>query len=265
MYLVFNTGGTNTRISVSEDGDSLEEIVAVKTPDDAIGGCRLIWETGRKLAAGREITEIAGGIAGTWDKQKKELMRSPNLPGWEGKIEFPIEKVSLENDAALEGLGEAVKGAGKGHDLVAYLCIGTGIGGSRIVKGRIDNREWGFEPGHIIICWKESVDYLENFASGRAMEKIWGRKAEVIEDEEAWRSETQLIAIGLHNLNMMWSPEIIVLGGSVSQRLDIEEIKVQMGQMREMFPKLPEMVKAELGDKSGLIGALELIKQNSTL
>jgi glucokinase len=49
------------------------------------------------------------------------------------------------------GLGEAVFGAGKGREIVVYMTISTGVGGARIVGGKIDASAMGFEPGHQII------------------------------------------------------------------------------------------------------------------
>src|SRR4030066_415253 len=46
---------------------------------------------------------------------------------------------------------EKVKGAGKGFNIVAFLTIGTGVGGARIVGGKPDANVFGFEPGHQII------------------------------------------------------------------------------------------------------------------
>ena len=57
----------------------------------------------------------------------------------------------LANDSDLDGLGEATVGAGKGFNIVAYITVSTGIGGVRIVGGKIDVSTYGFEPGHQII------------------------------------------------------------------------------------------------------------------
>jgi glucokinase len=111
------------------------------------------------------------------DKQAKKLVKSPHLPKWVDKpLGSRLEKalgvkVLLENDAALAALGEAVFGAGRRAEIVGYLTISTGIGGARVVDGRIDKKSVGFEPGHMIIDVGNKVGYWEDFASGTAMEK----------------------------------------------------------------------------------------------
>lgn len=259
MYLLFNTGGTHTRIAISHDGVSLEKLTVVRTPDTAIGGCRLIMETGQELAGSEQIDAVAGGVAGVWDQSKKILIKSPNLPGWKGKINLP--NAFLENDAALEALGEAVMGAGRRRRIAAYLCVGTGIGGCRIVEGKIDDRTIGFEPGQMIVSWGKKSGYLEEFASGRAVERIWGKQGELTNRKEIWENEARLLSIALHNISVMWSPEIIVLGGSVIKSVDIGLVKKYLTEEMKIFPEIPEISTAELGDKSGLYGALELIRQ----
>lgn len=259
MYLVFNVGGTHLRAATSNDGVTLSNIEVVSTPPDAIGGCRLIKQLGEKLAGGERIELMAGGIAGIWDKDKKTLMKSPNLPGWEGKINLP--NTYFENDAALEALGEATVGAGRRKSIMAYLCIGTGIGGCRTINGKIDERAIGFEPGKMIVSWNGKAGYLEELASGKAIEKLRRNSKLPIIEDKLWENEARLLSIALHNMTVMWSPEIIVLGGSVMQSVPLEKTRQYLKEELIIFPEPPEIAKSELGEKAGLYGALELIRQ----
>ena len=52
--------------------------------------------------------------------------------------------IFLQNEAALEGLGEAVLGSGKDKKLVVLITVGTGVGGVKIVNGRFDDNLLGF-------------------------------------------------------------------------------------------------------------------------
>src|SRR6185437_2466030 len=100
------------------------------------------------------ITQAAGGIAGVLNKAKDQLLNAPNLVNWinqplgQSLSDIVSVSVKLENDASLGGLGEATYGSGQGYKIVGYLTIGTGVGGTRIVNGRIDQNALGFEPGH---------------------------------------------------------------------------------------------------------------------
>jgi len=196
------------------------------------------------------------------DRKKYSLLSSPNLPGYVNKPLGEVlnkitgVKVVLENDAVMGGLGEARIGSGRRTSIVGFLTIGTGIGGCKFVDGEPDARAYGFEPGHMIVSYQDEVNYLDQFASGVAMEKIFGKPAEEINDPEAWEKEAQLLAIAVHNISVLWSPEMIILGGSLMKKVDVKLIKKYAKQQMTRFPKIPEIVLGELGDKAGLVGAL---------
>jgi glucokinase len=270
MLVVFNVGGTGCRVAGSKDGKSVAKISKETTPKTFPEGLKLLKKMISEAAEGGAVSAVGGGIAGVWDRNKSALLKSPNLPDWENKpirkkleLEFKVPVV-LENDAAMEGLGEACMGAGRKYQIVAYLCVGTGIGGTRIVDGKIDRRTWGFEPGHQIIFHEGRVGYWEDLASGRTIENIYKTKAENLVDPAAWKQELMMLAIGISNAMVFWSPQIIVLGGSVINKIDIEELKVILKQQNLMYPELPKIVKGELGDKAGLYGALELLRNHHT-
>jgi glucokinase len=230
----------------------------------------------------RTIGKIAGGIAGVLDKSKDKLLCSPNLQGW---INIPIKKrleeifetqVVLENDAALAGLGEVVFGAGRGSKIVAYITISTGIGGARIVNGRIDNCTWGFEPGKQIIdidksVWPQCIDFnpdnippgsVESYASGAALNYRYGKPTYNLKDKSIWDQTEDFLTIAIYNTIAYWSPEIIILGGGMilEDAVSLEKLHNNIEGMVKIFPEIPEIVKAQLNDKSGLYGALSLVK-----
>lgn len=72
-----------------------------------------------------------------------------------------------------------------------------------------------------------------------------------------------MLAFGLHNVCVFWSPDVIVLGGSMitgDPAIPIEKTKEYVQGMNKRYPELPEIKKSELGDVCGLHGALEYIK-----
>ncbi|TAN58722.1 ROK family protein [Patescibacteria group bacterium] len=191
-----------------------------------------------------------------------------NLRGWSKK---PLAKelkkifgapVLLENDAGLAGLGEAVYGAGKGKKIVAYLTISTGVGGARIVDEKIDKNAFGFEPGHQIVFLNKKFTTLENIASGTAIEKKYGKKPFEIFDAKIWDNVAKDLAYGLHNVAVLWSPDIIILGGSMMKKIGIpvERVKFHLSKILKIFPKSPLIKKSKLGDLAGLYGALARLK-----
>ncbi|MCL4366233.1 ROK family protein [Patescibacteria group bacterium] len=157
MYLVFDIGGTNMRLAVSSDGKTIKESKIVPTPQNFEQGIQTIKQVADELSGRDKIDKIAGGVAGPMDKDKTCLATSPQIPGWINKpLKFELESafgcpVGLENDTVMGGIGEAVKGAGSGKRVVAYLAIGTGVGGKRVVDGNVSSDSFNFEPGHLLI------------------------------------------------------------------------------------------------------------------
>lgn len=247
MFLVFDIGATNMRLAVSEDGKNLDETKIIPTPQNPAEGMRLFEETLRQLTD-ESISACAGGItkALNWNLEmlKDELQKMINAP------------VTLENDAAIGGLGEAKFGAGKDKKIVAFLTISTGVGGVRVVDGKIDANSLGFEPGHQII---DRGQNLEQLISGRGIEKRYQKKPEDLKEPDLWQQVARNLSFGLNNITVMWSPDIIVLGGSVMQSVDIDEVNENLKQVLTVFPNPPIVVKSALGDESGLLGALSLI------
>ncbi len=277
LFVVFDIGGTKIRISVSLDGERIEEPIIIRTPPSFDEGIHIFKESVLQLVRGKEITAMAGGIAGPLDKAKTMLVNAPNLPGWIGRpLKLILEKelkthVFLENDAALSGLGEARFGAGKLQSIVAYLTISTGVGGVRIVDGMIDRNDRGFEPGHQIIqrdgelcpgCKRRG--HLEGHIGGAALAKRFGKNPENIDDHKVWDTVAFDLAIGLNNVIVHWSPDIVVLGGSLMEKIDINKVKDYLADIFQIYPVLPKIVKSELNDKSGLYGALALLKIEKT-
>lgn len=264
MYFIFDIGGTHTRAAVSRDlKEFAGEVVVEKTPSSFTDGIALIVKLAFRLVGAEKLTGVVGGIAGSIKSTTGELAVSPHLPDWSGKnIKQELSQklgteVLLANDAELAGLGEATRGAGKGFGVVAYLTISTGVGGARIVRGKLDRGLFNFEPGHARIDLTHS---LEELISGSSLEKKYGRKPADIKDKTAWEDVEQFLALGIHNMIVHWSPSIVVLGGPVAKRIDFESLKMRVGGMLSIYTEAPDIVQAALGDSAGLYGALELLR-----
>lgn len=276
MFLVFDIGGTNMRIATSLDGKTLAATKIVPTPQDFDKGIRTIKQIADELSAGEKIDTIAGGLAGPLDKDKTMLVKSPHIGEWIQKpFKQQLEKtfnaaVYLENDADLAALGEACFGAGVNHNIVAYLTISTGVGGGRVVNQKIDENALGFEPGHQIIvpdgnpCNCSGKGHLESYVSGSGLQKTYQKKAEEITDPKIWDEVAKYLAIGLNNVTVFWSPDIIVLGGSVMKSISLGTVRGYLKEVLTIFPQAPEIQLAKLGDPAGLYGALSLLNQTSS-
>lgn len=263
------------RIGVSSDGETIKRSKIVPTSDSFEQGIQSIELVAEELSGGEKITGVAAGIAIILNKDKTMVVRSTHMKDWINKpIKQELEKIFqcpafLENDAKVEGLGEAVKGAGMGKNIVGYISIGTGIGGARIIDGYLDkNSVGGVEPAHQIIvpdghsCECGGRGHLEAYVAGTYLERIYHQKGETITDPAIWDEVSRYLAIGLNNTVVHWSPDIIVLGGSVAKSIPIGNVKKYLSGMLKIYSQIPDIVLTKLGDDAGLYGALELLKTN---
>ena len=279
VHIVFDIGGTKTRVAVSNDGLTLDEVASFYTPHEPKEGIKKIIETIEELINGETVTTIAGGIRGVLSEERRGIVHDDVLHNW---IDFDVVEaltkkfpvpMYLENDAALAGLGEAHFGAGKGVDLVVYHTVSTGVGGVRITRGLIDSASAGFEPGHQVLDIDRTIlgddiePTLENLVSGTALERRLGIKPYDIPQEDViWDELAGYLAQGLRNTILYWSPEAIILGGSMiigDPKIPLESIRKATVAVLDNFVECPFITTASLGDEAGLYGALALIKQHS--
>ncbi len=145
---------------------------------------------------------------------------------------------------------------------MAYITVSTGVGGARIVDGTLDEASEGFEPGHVIIDGEHD---LESLISGRAIEHRLGRKPAEVTNENIWDELAQKLAVGLNDVIALWSPDAIVLGGSMIVKpvgIKVERVKEHLKKFVEHIPVMPEITQATLADEGGLHGALVYLAQH---
>lgn len=251
---VLDIGGTTTRIGLSNDGQTFFTVEKFPTEQNFFKAIEKIIP----FLKDKQINSLVIGIAGQIDKKEGRLICLPHLSDWNNKkiIEIfkdrlTVQQIFLENDAILAGLAEANQEDKKKYSVVAYLTIGTGVGGARIINGGIGDSK-GFEPGHQIIvsngkewayCGQKGC--LEAYISGTA----WGLSN--IFNDDYYQKLTQ----GLVNICVLWSPEAIILGGGLSDHLSVEEIEKRLVEQLKIFSP-PLIFKRVLGDGGGLYGGL---------
>lgn len=266
MYLLFEVGGSKTRVGISFDGKNLHSSQIIPTSKDFEQFIPKLKDIATVLSKGLGLKVIAGGFPGVLDPKRAVLVSAPHVPRWVGKpLKETLQAVFgvptiLENDTAFGALGEAIYGAGVGKSIVAYLTVGTGIGGARIVNGKIDAKTFGFEPGHQIIS-PEGLEF-EQWISGTALGEEHGMSSENIEDPRIWDEAAKRLALGLTNTIVHWSPNILILGGGLMQKISLDRVRIYIRQYLKIFPTPPEVTLSKLGELSGLYGALEYLRQN---
>lgn len=257
--IVFDIGGTNLRVALAQDA-TLVETKVVPSPERAADGFDKLCGAIEALRGGEELS-IVGGIAGLISVDGT-VEHSPNLVAWRG---FPVgarlrerfgSPVHVGNDADMAGVGEARLGAGVGARMVAYIGVGTGVGGTLVVDGFVQPHTQGFEPGHQIIDAKTG-DTLESRIGGRML----SRKHKVPPPEiprKVWDEASEDFAVGLWNTIVHWSPEVVVLGGSMMNEdngFRVADVEAALARRAQLEMPLPALRHAELGSASGLYGA----------
>ena len=173
-----------------------------------------------------------------------------------------------DNDANVGALGE-FKSRAFNHTNLAYVTVSTGIGAGLIINGEIyrGHGELAGELGHIVIDPAGPPDELgnrgtlERFCSGYWLRKDFGKSAEelLVDDEFLFEYSTRLAA-GLSTLVRLINPELLVLGGGITNsgaRLE----SALLSQLHNLLDQTQtKMEFSTLGNSNVLIGARELAK-----
>ncbi len=277
-FAVFDIGGTKTRVGHVDDKGKLKNVVTYHTDLDPTTALNKLVETIENFNL-PDLSGVAGGIRGILRDDKLGIDHDSILSDWadisivDHLSNVFATPIYLENDTALAGLGEAVFGAGEGIDLVVYHTVSTGVGGVKLVNGQIDAASIGFEPGHQVLDIDRTIlgenisPTLENLVSGRAVEERMGVKPyEIDQSDVIWNELAGYLAQGLRNTILYWSPEVIILGGSMivgDPRIPLDAVRrATVAVLDEVMP-CPFITTAALGDEAGLYGAIALLQQKA--
>lgn len=259
MYILIDIGGTKTRVASSVDKEALSEPIIFPTSQNFDTWFAELLSHVAALTYGRQVTAIVAGMAGIFSLDHSVIHTSPHLPNWQGiDLKYKLGgwfncEAIIENDTALVGLGEAVFGTGKDHDIAVYITLSTGVGGVRIVDKKIDRNKFGFEIGHQIVDGDKELEY---YLAGSSHEKRFGMPSREIKDTAFWKEVTHYAGVLAANTTMYWSPSVIIFNGPVMNDLHIEEIEEVAKKFLHMYEVTPSLVRGTLGDLGGIYGAL---------
>lgn len=260
MYLLIDIGGTKTRVAGTVDMEKFGEPAVIDTAQGYDEAVAKIAEAALAVSDGIAIRSAIVGRPST----------TKNLPQWKDRnlgadLSAALHaEVRLENDTALVGLGEATYGAGKGAQICVYYTVSTGVNGVRIVDGKIDVSHQGFEIGGQLLGTDESANCLEDLVSGAAIGNRYGmHPRDLGKDNPLWEELARMLAIGVHNSILHWSPDRVVIGGSMVNEIGIPVPRVEehVKTLMRKFPTVPEIVHSSLADTGGLWGGLALLRQ----
>ena len=204
--------------------------------------------------------------------------------------------VALTNDANAAALGEAKFGAGKDYRDSILITLGTGVGGGIIIDGKLFEgfKSAGAEMGHMVIveggegCTCGRQGCFEAYSSATALMKKTREVMQNNPESAMWRGynlETvsgktpfdypedkaaneiidwyvKYLACGICNLANIFRPQVVMLGGGVSEQGERLTKPLQARVDAQIFGGTKfapvKVVKATLGSRAGAFGAATL-------
>ena len=293
MLLGIDLGGTKIEGIVLESKENPKEIIRHRINTEEEKGYSQVINNIKSLVNHIEnkinykFKRLGIGTPGTIDPETG-LLKNSNSQCLNGK---PIQKdlaktldkiIHIQNDANCFALAETLLGSVKDQypdaKNVFGIIIGTGVGGGVIIDGKTvyGSQGIGGEWGHTIVtddgdeCYCGKKGCVESVISGRALQiyynKISGKNLTLEEiyakkdiDNHAKKTFKRLITYfgkGLSNVVNIIDPEVIVLGGGLS---NIDELYSEGYDELKKYVFNPTfntpILRPKLGDSAGVYGA----------
>lgn len=286
-------GGTKTETAVFENAVKVASGWRIKTPTHDYTEFLDVLVQQVLLAdnIANATCTVGIGMPGLIDVEGRTL--SANIPCANGqKVRWDLSRllnrtVAIENDCRCFALSEAVLGAGRGYSRVYGAILGTGAAGGFCIDGNLDSGRNNLpgEYGHIPLpanlarkhklplvscgcglqaCMEQYISgkgmaFLFEYFTGRALnaEQIMERVNDNHPDAKlVFEIYMELLGYTMASIVLSHDPDIIVLGGGVSNAPHIlQNIPIYARKFVFSTVRLPEFVKAEHGDSSGIKGA----------
>lgn len=285
MIACLDIGGTSIKVAVSDREGNLKEkgFVKVEETFEALMGNIVEWINSMKEKY--EIEGVAISSPGAVDTKigivgGASAVPCIHGPNWKEEIlKRTSLKASIENDANCAALAEVFSGTAKGVSDMMFLVCGTGIGGAIVNNGKIHHGKHlhGGEFGYMLM--EEEDGQFYNFSEVASTMSFVRRVRKHYNDEswdgvkifeeaangnevciEAIERFYKNLAKGIFNIQYVYDPEMILLGGAISEREDfidrinekIDEImsKVEIAKVR------PQVLTCTHKKDANLIGAV---------
>ena len=295
--LIDKNGKVYAEESVSTDSDKGAEVMCGNI-------AKLVAELMSKVDK-NEILGVGIGCPGLIDSKNGVVVFAGNLNLKNFQLSEEIKKccgfkVKLTNDANAAALGEAKFGAGSNYENSILITLGTGVGGGIIIDGKLfeGGKSAGTEIGHTVIvenglkCTCGRKGCFERYASARALMEQTKEAMEGNRNSEMWKGydldtvtgktpfeyyESDLtaklvvdkcishLACGILNMANIFRPEVVMLGGGVSEQGEALTKPLQKIIDAELFGGTDyapvKIVKAKLGSRAGAFGAAALFME----
>ncbi|MHA7306108.1 ROK family transcriptional regulator [Arthrobacter sp. TMN-49] len=294
-------GRTHVRVVLANTGYRVvaEEEAPLPRGHQAAEGIQTAARLLEKLLAeaGISRSQLIGagaGIPGPIDSRNGKVIKGSILPEWVGiNLHHQLEKalkipVFVDNDANLGALAQLTWGEQGGVPNLMFIKIGSGIGAGLVLNGSLFHGSFGVtgEIGHVtidehgIICRCGNRGCLETVASTATMVELLSRgqdqlisTATILSQAAAGDPATLRViedagmAIGraLANVANLISPDVIVIGGPLTELGELLLAPIRRGLLRHAVPVIGDsivIVMSQLTSRAEALGAAALVFQN---
>lgn len=213
------------------------------------------------------IKAIGIAVPGIVQREKGLLVKAPHLPT---KKDYPLKQileeffkrpVYVDNDINAFLWAEKERPTLKQFKNIVAVMVGTGLGGAILNDGKLVYGASGYagEVGHMIIRQDGELKSFEQNTSGCHFARI----AKEVEAKEASAKDPKVkkhilkhLGVGLSNLNLIFNPEVIVLGGSVYRHyLSKDQKKLEREIARHSLDKKAPKILLTSSKTSVALGA----------
>lgn len=294
VVIAIDIGGTGIKHGLVSASSRL--VASGRTPTHADLGEDAVIDTIVKIAerlaiearaAGRRPVAVGLVSPGVIDETKGAITWAANI----GFRDVPLRDLvaerlglpaALDHDVRAAARAEAKLGAGQGLRRSWFVAIGTGIAAAYVVDGRTDAGAHGSsgEIGHVTVrldgpeCGCGRRGCLESITSASAVARRYAERtgetitaAQVVTRAMAgndaaaaiWAETVDVLADGLLIGVTLYDPDMIVLGGGLSEarELLLEPVAAALAG-KLTFQTMPAIRRAGLGDEAGMLGAAML-------
>ncbi|MBC2319252.1 ROK family protein [Listeria booriae] len=284
--LAFDMGGTAVKYALMEKDGTILEKGNFKTPD-TLEKLTTELQNVKNTYANHTFTGAAFSCPGAVDNESGIIGGASAIPYihhfpikamLEEKLELPV---TLENDANCAALAETWLGVAKSAQDILFIIVGTGIGGAVIKDGKIHAGAHlhGGEFGYMLMNDKletlsdtgTAVNAASRIAKRKGLPTLSGLEAFQLKENndpiavEEIQTMYQNLAKGIFNLQYVYDPEMIVIGGGVSEREDfLPSIQAELDKLlaKITIAKIaPKIVSCAFGNDANLIGAVANFNQ----
>ncbi len=286
MYIGIDIGGTSIKGGVVQNGEILK-IERVKTPQDKEEFAFAIKNVIQYLLEeySGQIKGIGIGCPGPLDAAKGVTLKTPNIPQFMdlGKLRKEVSfSIVFNNDANCFALAEAVYGEGKDFSYVLGITLGTGFGTGLVINKKIfSGKGNAVEIAHTIIK-KDEEEILGNLRKGSVEQYVGAASLVALAQKyglevkdpveiyqiaalkntkalEAFKEFGWNLGIAITNCVYAFDPDVIVIGGSMSQAWPYFEEAMRAAMEEYCVQELPQIVRSTLKEP-GIVGASLLTK-----